>query len=805
MSALLQAIGQSWRAALRRPGFLVLASLTLALGVGACAAVFALVDQVLLRAPPYPAPDRLVMLGSSAARPWAAISPQDYQGLDGLPGIVSRGAIFVPRDVNVAGGDAPELASAWPVDAGLLPTLGLRLELGRNFSAAEDQPGGAPAVILGHAFWQRHFAGDAGVLGRTLLVDGIATPVIGVLPADFRLQGTPDLLLPLALAPASTDGATNLLVFARLAPDASLAETSRAFATRVLANQRERGFSYENLNPAYAATPLAWNLGATARPVLLLFLACAGCVLLLVAVNLANLMLFRSFERAHASAVRAALGAPAGALALPALGEGLLVGLCGALGGLVLAALLLLFLRDWLPAGWLATAGSPIGLPTVAFALLAGLAVGALASLFGIWRGRNRNAVRELAAGTRMGASLGAQRYGRALVVVQAGLATLLLATSMLLAHTLWQLSRVDLGFDARQLVTFRMNPTPALYPQPADLGRFVERLRERLLAEPGIEAAAVTTTLPIGGQLNLPLRLDDGSEPGNAIQYRLVSPSSFATLGIPLLAGRDFADQDRTGSEPVAIVSASFVEQFLGGAALGRSFSASLGAGWTGPPMRIVGVVGDVRQFGPGEDPQPTVYAPLAQVPAELLAPLRQFVQLQVVARVSGPAASRFAQLRAALREVDPRQGSAGLRLLERDVAEATAPQRMNAALVGLFALLAILLAAVGLYSVTAVAVAARRQEYGVRAALGAAPAALARAVLGRGLGDTAAGLALGLLATLAGARLLEGFLAERGATDPAMFALTATILLAAGCAATVLPALRAARTAPATALRND
>lgn len=796
-------IRQSWRAALRRPGFVALAGITLALGIGACAAVFALVDAVLLAPPPFAQPDRLVVLGKGDDNPWSTISPQQYQLLDGIAGIEARGAHFAPKDVNVAAGGDTELVSAWPTDAGLLPTLGVAPTVGRNFSTEEDRPNGPRAAILGHAFWQRHFNGDANVIGRSVLVDGVATPVVGVLPPTFRLDGSPDLLLPLALAPDSRDGATNLLVVARLAEEAPLAAVSTAVETHLQARLRELGASYTNLDPHFSATTLAQNVGQTARPVLLLFLACAACVLLLVAVNLSNLMLLRALGRGHDSAVRAALGASRGQLALPALGEGLLIGGIGALGGLALAAAALRIARAWLPDGWIDPQASLIGMHTTVLAFAAAFAVGMLAALFGVWRGRNADASRELAAGTRMGASVAAQRFGRVLVVAQAALATLLLASSALLAHSLWKLSRVDLGFDARGVVTFRLNPAAALYPDSDSVQRFAQALLDRLRAEPGVREAALTTTLPIGSQLNLPMRLPDGSSPPEPPQYRAVSARSFATFGIPLVAGRDFADADRAGGEPVAIVNAAFARRYLGGRALERSIRIDVGADM--PQMRIVGVAGDVRQFGPQEEAPPIVYVPLAQVPDGLLNLLRQFVPINAAVRVDGTPAAYAERLRAALREVDARQGVAGLRLFERDVADATATQRMNAVLVGVFATLAIVLAGVGLYSVTAVAVAARRREFGVRAALGAPPSRLLRGVVGRGIADIGIGLAIGLALAVAAARLLERFLFGVGAADPLALATTVAVLLLAGFAATALPGWRATRVQPLDVLRQD
>lgn len=806
MSALIREVLQSWRSSLHRPGFLGLATATLALGIGVCVAVFALVDAVLLAPPPFPQPERLVVLGFKGnPHAWSTISPQQYQLLDKLPGVERLGATFAPKDVNVAGGADPNLVTAWPVDAGLLPTLGVTLALGRNFSAEEDRPNGPRAAMLGYAFWQRQFNGDTGVVGRSVLIDGVATPIVGVLPATFRLKGTPDVLLPLALGAGSQDTATNLLVFARLVPDASRDAVSTAFNARLQSHAGELGLADKKWPSHFSATSLAQNFGATAQPVLLLFFACALCVLLLVTVNLSNLMLLRAVARSHASAVRAALGASVARLALPAIGEGLLIGLIGAAGGLLLAAAALSLGRAWLPSAWIAPQAGLIGWHAFAFAFSSALAVAVLAALFGVWRGRGAGSARELVAGGRVGASVASQRFGRALVIAQASLATLLLASSALLAHSLWKLSHVDLGFDARNVLVFRLNPASALYPDTASVQRFAERLIERLRAEPGVQDVALTTTLPIGSQLNVSVHLPDGSSPPEAPQYRAVSTQAFATFGIPLISGRVFNGNDRAGAEPVVIVNAAFQRQYLHGAALGQSLKIDGGDQMPMPSMRIVGVVGDVRQFGPQEAPPPIFYAPLAQVPDVLMNLLRQLVPLNAAIRVDGNPAAHAERTRAALREVDPRQGIAEMRLLEHDVEDATAGQRMNAALVGVLAMLAMLLASVGLYSVTSVAVSTRQREFGVRAALGAKPARLRSGVFGSGLRDVGIGLAIGLIAALVAARLLDRFLFGVVAADPLALLATVAALLLAGFAATALPALRAGRIAPMEALRDE
>ncbi|MGA9341722.1 MAG: ADOP family duplicated permease [Rhodanobacteraceae bacterium] len=801
MTLLIRELLQSWRNALRRPAFLTLATATLALGIGAAVAVFALIDATLLKAPPYPDPDRLAVLSQDEdAGNWAALSPQQYQLLRKLPGVEHLGSRFVPKDVNVAGVGNPQLVTAWPADQGLLPTLGVRLALGRNFTADEDRPNGSAAAILGYRFWQRHFNADPNVVGKTVSVDGVATPVVGVLPPSFRLDGSPDLLLPYALAPDSHDNDTNLLVLAHLAPGVSISAVGSALDARLQAHAGELGFG-SKYQTHFTATSLAANMGAAARPVLLLFFACALCVLLLVAVNLANLMLLRSIARSHAVAVRAALGASTFRLGLPALAEGLLIGAFGAVAGLALAFCALQLARAFIPDDWLAANTQLIGPVAIAFAGACGLAVALLAAAFGTWRGRSRGTVLDLR--TRTGGDGHSARTGRALVIAQAALATVLLGSAALLAHSVWKLAQVDIGFDAHNVLVFRLNPSAASYPDTQSVQVFSERLTARLNRDAGVRDVALTTNLPIGSQLNLPVQLPDHKAPPVNPQFRAVSSDAFSTFGIPLLAGRAFSDDDRKGGEPVAIVDAAFQHKYLDDQALGKSLHLALGK--SRPAMRVVGVVGNVREFGPQSASPPTLYMPLGQVPDGVMTLLRTFVPLNVALRVTGDPAAYAERARAAFREIAPQQGMAALRLLQRDVDDATAPQRVNATLVGLFAAIALLLAAVGLYSVTAVAVATREREFGVRAALGAHPSRLLRGVLGAGLRDIGIGLAIGLIAALVAARLLDRFLFGIGPADPLALIATLVVLLLSGLAATSLPALRAARVAPMEALRNE
>lgn len=813
MTVLISELRQAWRAVLRRPGFLALAAATLALGIAASVAVVSLVDRVLLRPLPYPAPAELFAAGLLQGDGSASITPREYQAIRDLDGFAAIGlASHTARPVNLAEVDDPQMAGALWVDAGFLATLGPAMAQGRGFTADEDRPGAARAVVISHRLWQERFGGDPQVVGRTLSVEGVATPVVGVLPAGFRHAAPFDLLLPLALPAASSDDGRNFLAIARLRDageaQALAGEVDRRLRAIYAGTAGERWYATSR----FGLRPLSGALGASSRPLLLLFLGGALCVLLLATVNLVNLMLLRALSRSHVNVIRSALGASTTRLALPQLAEGLLVAVVGVAAGLLLARGGLGLAAGWIPPSWFGgEAELRLGGFAWGFAIASGLAVALLAAGLGVWRGRSGQGARELVAGGRSGLGLGAGRLARTLVVTQVALAALLLTGAGLFARSLAQSATVDLGYRIEGRLGFELAPVRARFPDSASSKALAQRLLERLQTQPGVISAAAGTNLPIGAPLNYSVQVPGGEM--FSVEFRGISPGFLEAFSIPLRAGRDVLASDGPDGAAVALVNEAFVRTHLAADPAASAPSALLGGLLEVPdpetgallPLRIVGIVGDTRQHGPETAAPPMVYLPLAQVPDGLLQLLRDFAPLRFAVRVQGEPAAHAAAIRAAVAEVAPGQPIAQLRPLAELVRDSTHGTRLNLLLVGIFAGLALLLSAVGLYAVVAVASAARQREFGVRSALGARAAGLLGLVLGDGLRQVALGLALGLLAALALSRVLQAYLAGISASDPLVLLAVAGVLATVALLATLLPALRAARANPIIALRQD
>ncbi|MEY2168402.1 MULTISPECIES: ADOP family duplicated permease [unclassified Rhodanobacter] len=821
-------IWQTWRASLRRPGFLLLASGVLALGIGACTSVFVLVDHVLLRPLPYAAPEQLVALGpTSRGQLLDDVSPQQYQHMASIKGVASMGLI---RDeltaYNVSGDGTPEQVYAFRADRGLLPTLGVKMLLGRDFSVQEDQPNGPKAVILAAGYWRRRFGGAATVIGRSLNVEGVPHTIVGVLPASFDQFGKGDIMLPLALATNTYDDGTNFQAIARLAPGSIVAAVDAQADAAMHAMYAGLGGAEADYwkHVHFGSVPLQAALHQEQRPVMLLFLASALCVLVIALVNLGNLMLLRTLSRNHDAVVRQALGAPAWRLAVPACAEGVLVGASGAIAGLALAALGLSLFVHYAPAGW--TQGATLHLSTGMILLALAIAVlGALlAATFGAWRGLATASVQEALheGGRSQGRRSG--RLGRGLVIAQMSLATCLMCGAGLFLHTLYVAARTPLGFASDHILTFDLAPVRADHPDAVSTLALVQRLVTRLHALPGVDRVAVTNGLPAGGfaqQFNMggvhaPGR--DYFDPNP--QIRGVTADYFSTFRIPVRAGRSFDATDTAGSEPVAIVNQTLAEREYGGHALGKEVVVNDYSGYAAGKVmaddpasrpvtaRIVGVVGDTRQFGPLDDQQRSfVYLPFAQMPEHILRVFRSFEPLRFALRVHGNPDSYRQAVHAAVAEVAPEQPIANLATMEQIVRATTDDTRRILFLVGTFALLALGLAAAGMYAVMTVAVATRQREFGVRMALGAQPLGMVRLVLQAGGRQIAVGLLLGVAIALALSRMLGAVLQEigRGVVDPFVLVGVCAVLAVAGLLACLLPALRAARVAPMHALRGE
>lgn len=817
MNIWLTEIWRAWHASLRRPGFVLLATGVLALGIGASVAVFALIQNTLWRPLPVPEADRVVALGPLHDNGHVAgISPHEYQSLGPPKGLQALGLVHFGLKVNIAGSGTgtgvPARVPAIYFDRGLLPTLGLRPVLGRNFSAQEDRPNGPKAVLIGYGLWQRAYGGDSGVIGRSLHVEGSTRTIVGVLPAAFNaVLGPGDVMLPMALPTVSRNYNHNGdIVIGRLADGVDVAAVAAQADASERTMFRDMGMGGNWKRPRFGAEPLAAAFQQDVRPMLVLFMASAALVLLIALVNLTNLMLLRALSRNHDAAVRSALGAPLLRLMLPALGEGLLIGGCGTLLGMALAAAGLTSLQGLIPASWLWGGRVHIGIGAWMLALGLGLLGALLAAVLGLWRSRTAAPAEELREGGRSGIGVRSGRFSRVLVVAQVALATVLLCTAGVFMHALYDASRAQLGYVDDNVLTFELAPVKDHYPDTASMLNLSRRLVDRLNAIPGVARVAVTTSLPTSddmyGQFNNGMRTPEDNH--FEAQLHGIGPNFFRLFAIPLHEGRDFTEGDVRAGEPVVIVSQDLADTYYDGHALGRVIGVEQP---DDPPVhaRIVGVVGSTYQHGPLHPGQPVVYLPLAQMPAPQMAIFRQMESLRFALRGHGNPADWRAGVHAALAEIAPEQPIARLRTMRSIVQQTTADARLNLLLIGVFATLALLLAVAGLYAVMAVAVAAREREFGVRAALGARPSRLMQLVLGGGFMQIVLGLAIGVGIAVGIARvlstLLMAFLGRSSVFDPVATAGVCMVLAAAGLLACLLPALRAGRVQPMHALRGE
>jgi len=787
-----------------------LATFTLALGVATVTAMFALLDQALLKPLPFPHAERLVTLGTMWDDNGNGAGVAMYGPLKAMPMLESAGiALGGEQEQNIVLDGHPEVVPSMKADRGFIDTLGLPMAVGRNFDEAESRPGGPRAVILSHAFWKERFGSDPSAVGRTLEVDGTGMQIVGVLSAAFQWPLPMDIVVSMQPDPASQDTNANQMILARMKPGATVAGVSAATASimtpMLLKSMKDMDKAREALSrEPPCAVPFLRSVfvGGTART-LWLFLGAAACVLAIGVINLASLILMRALSRTHAQAVRAALGSSAGRLSLPALGEGLLIGLLGATFGLVLAWIGLRLVGGLVPAEWMR--GERVGLTgaSVAVATVSAVLAAAGATLLAALRGRRRDWRGELVGGGRGTISREDGRMGRMLVVAQVAVAVVLLVGAALFTRTLYTLESVPMGFSSRNVTTFTLSPVKQRYVTSGDVAALTAKVLERLRRLPETEAAGVSTTLPTGGQLNWPVILPNGSPIG--VQYRLVSEGFLDTVGIPLLAGRAIASTDAAGADPVCVVSASFGRRYFGeanpvGQIVRLFIDDNLSVG-----LRVVGVVGDVHQYGPAEPEPPVLYASLAQMPPQVWNMLRQFGPLKYAVRLHPGTRLNESALGDAVNEAARGQPISNVRTLATVVASTTGEQRLNLLLVGLFAGLALVLACVGLYAVMSVAVTAHRHDYGVRAALGATRHRLLMTVIRSAAVQVGLGLAIGLATAMALSRLLAGFLFGIDALDPLAIGAVLLTLGLSGLLASLPPAWRAARVRPMQALRVD
>ncbi len=805
------------RLLLKSPGFAIAAVVTLALGIGANTAIFSLIKTVMLQPLPYDHSEQLVMVWNAANRGEATwLSDRELLSYREDGRSFSALAAYIETDANVTGGQDPERVRAAAVTANVFATLGVAPLLGRSFAVGEDSPGAQPTVILGHALWQRRFGGAPDIVGRTLQISGRPRMVIGVmrdsvrLPVDYRAARPTELWFPLVIDPANLGqwGSRSNFVFGRLAPGVEPAAATSEL--EVIARRWiSAGFVKDHGDGGLfrTAIPVQEFVTGDVRRPLLVLLGAVGVVLLVACANVVNLLLARADARRREVAVRTALGASRGDLVRQLLTESLLLSSIGGLAGLALARGAIQVLATLRPAGLPRV--EDVAIDPVALAFTAGLAI-ATGLLFGLLPAvqLSRQGVTAVLNESGRGGAQGKVRHvvRRGLVVAQLAFSVILVVGAGLLLRTLVALTQIDLGFNPNRVLTAQLQLTTTDYPSDADVIGFYRQVTERLESVPGVTSAGAVRMLPLSrtiGDWSITIEGRPLASPGenpNA-DYQSATPGYFKTMGTTLLKGRLLTTADREESPPVVVINDTMAERYWPGQdAIGKRFQMG-GIGTTRPPMTIVGIVRTSRHNAVVEEPRAEMYLPHAQLPQSVGGPGRG---LAIVVKTEQDPLTAITPLREIVRSIDPNLPLADVRSMEDITARALAAPRFAAWLLGLFAALALTLAAIGTYATISLLVAERAQEIGIRIALGAERSTILRWVLGEGLTLAAAGIAIGVIGAMLVSRALETLLYGVQPLDLVTFTMVPIVLVVVAALASLTPARRAASMDPATALRQ-
>lgn len=791
----------AFRQLLRTSGVTITALVSLALGIAACTAVFSVVDQVLLRPPPYPDADRIVVVESSLLPDYPAFptSPADYLDWAGRTTRFAELAATFDRSGRLTGAGQPARVVATRATGNFFDVYGESPVLGRTFDRSEDQAGKDGVVVLSHRLWVQQFGASPSVVGQILRIDGAPRTVIGVMPASFLAGGLADCWVPMAFSDfeRSEDfrGARCLDVVGRLAPGATLAE-ARAELSGVAA-QLQADHPGSNRGWTVAATTLREHQVGRLRPMLWLLFGAVGSVLLIVCVNNAILLLARGVHRVREMAIRTALGATRGRLTRQLLAESALLAVAGGVLGTLAAWWSLDVLQALAPAALhlpaLTIDGRVLGF-SCALTLLTGIGFGVAPA----WQLSSVHVSESLKDGGRGGADHSRKEtLRRVLVSLEIALSLALCACAGLLARSLGKLSQVSLGFETRNALAMTVDLPQNPYADDASKVAFTRQALERISALPAVHSAGVTQSLPMQGRW-----LTTFEEMGNPTSraderkaiYYAVTPGYFPAMGIRLVKGRLFSETDNEKASPVALVSEAFVRQYFpNGDAIGRRI-------WIKncdvKYREIVGVVADVRPDGVAGAFSAQMYEPFWQAPNNAL----HFVVRTVPGAAGVPAA-----LREKLRGVDPEQPVTSIRPLEAIVRDTIARQRFAALLLSVFSFAAVVIAVAGVYGVMSYSAARRTSEIGLRVALGATRMNILLLVLRQGAAVVGAGVGAGVLAALFATGLLQSLLFDTSPRDPLTLGLTAAVFSAVTLLACFIPALSASRVDPNVALRTD
>ncbi|MGH9840034.1 MAG: ABC transporter permease [Blastocatellia bacterium] len=787
------------RMLLKHKGFTLIAVFTLVLGIGANTAIFSVVNAVLLRPLPFPEPERIVRLWEShppTNLPQFSVAFPNFLDWRSQNQVFAQMAAYREDGFNLQAGAEPRRVNGARVTVDFFAVLGVLPAAGRAFLPQEDAPGGERVVILSHALWQQSFGGDPQLVGRQLKVDGQACTVVGIMPSGFRFpQDDVELWLPYALDPKSSRTPHFLRVLGRLKPGATLQQVRTELET--IAVRLEQAYPDTNKGWRVFMLPLHEAISGQMQTPLYVLLGAVLFVLLIGCANVANLLLSRNAVREREIAIRTALGAGRRRIVRQLLTESLLLALLGGMGALLFAAWAVKLLTTLGPSNIPRLNEAALDGTVLGFTLAVSMLTGLIFGLAPAWQHARLNLNTALKDGARM-AGGSARRLRQLLVVAEIAFALLLLIGAGLMLKSFVRLQQVAPGFDPQRALTMEVNLAPAKYARGEQRTAFLQQVLERLRALPGVEFAGATHRLPLRGNSGMGFQIEGrpAPAPGESTNanYRAITPDYFRAMGTPLVAGRTFTEEEAWQKPSAVIINQKFQRRHWPDEnALGKHIKLG---GPDGPLVTVVGIAADVKESGLDADTAAGLYLPYVRGPVP---------RMTLVLRTGPEPLSLAAAASAELRQIDAEQAVSGISTLEQLLSETVAQPRFNAGLLALFALLALTLAAVGIYGVMAYAVAARTQEIGLRMALGAQARDVLKLVIGQGMKLVTFGLALGSLAALGLTRWLKTLLFGVEATDPLTYAVIAALLAAVALVACYLPARRAMAVDPLVALRHE
>ncbi len=807
VESILQDIQFAVRTLRKSPGFALAAILTLALGIGANSAVFSVVNGVILRALPYKDPGRLAAVDETLRRTGESLAFSYLDFLDFQRQNRSFEAIAAIRHqgANLTGPGEPEYVHTAQISHGFFSVLGVNPVRGRTFRADDDRLGAAPVAIIGYSLWQQRFGGRENALGQSLVLNGKAYAVIGVIPAGFRYDGERQIFVPIGqiddVVLRTRDFHPGIRAVARLNPQVTLQQANSE--AKLIGHRLAREYPAIDAEMSFGVEPLKQTVIGEVAPTLFLLAGAVGLVLLIACANVANLFLTRSLSRVREFSIRAALGAGRGRLIRQLLTESLLLSFVGGAVGLLLAAegthWALLHLPDWLPR----TSEVSFDFRILLFTLFVSVLTGILFGLVPAFRRQlSRNPV--LAQGSRA-SSRGILRLQSGFVIAELALALILLTGAGLMIRTIAGLWSVNPGFDPHDLLTMSLGLSPKILQNPALVRADWQQILDRVESTPGVETADIDSLLPLSGDNQQVGYWTTAAPPKNAPYATLYTPSPdyLKTMKVPLLAGRFFTSQDRLGSQPVVVIDQALARKvFPGQNPVGRTLSIQF-IGIT----HVVGVIGSIKHLSLDEDAhgpnQGAIYFPFLQLPDEFMKTTASGMSLFV--RTAGSPLSVIQAVKSSVLGPDRDQPVRDVASMEQIISDSLGRRRAMLYLLGTFAALSLMLASIGIYGVISYWTAQRVQEVGIRMALGAQPAQVLKFFLSQGLRMVLIGILAGTAASLALMRLMTKLLYGVSPADPATLVAVGLTLAAVALVAIYIPARRAAHVDPMAALHYE